>query len=122
MEEAKKRLIIREKKKRKIRDSIEGTSGRPRVSIYRSSKHIYVQAIDDENGKTLCAASTVEKESRKKLKNGGNIASATKVGENLGKKLEKIGIKQVVFDRNGFYYHGRVKNLSDGIRITGIKF
>lgn len=122
MKEAKKRLVVRAKKKRKIRENIEGTEHCPRVSVYRSSKHIYVQVIDDAQGKTLCAASTVEKGAQKKEKNGGNIASAIKIGESIGKKLEKIGVKKIVFDRNGFFYHGRIKSLSDGIRSTGIKF
>jgi large subunit ribosomal protein L18 len=94
-------------------------SERPRLSVYRSLKHIYGQIIDDSTGKTLVAASTAEKAA--KQKNGGNVAAAKLIGEEIAKRALKEGIKEVVFDRGGHRYHGRVKALADAAREAGLK-
>ena len=116
---AKKRLI-REKKKRKIRGSISGSPERPRLSVFKSAKNIYVQAIDDVEQKTLASASSKEKDFS--LASGGNRAAAKEVGRLIAERLQSDNIKDVVFDRNGFIYHGRIKELADGAREAGLKF
>ncbi|MEA3347712.1 MAG: 50S ribosomal protein L18 [Pseudomonadota bacterium] len=116
---AKKRLI-REKKKRKIRGSISGSSERPRLSVFKSAKNIYVQAIDDVEQRTLAAASSKEKGFS--LASGGNRAAAKEVGRLIAERLQANDIKDVVFDRNGFIYHGRIKELAEGAREAGLKF
>jgi len=123
MEASKKRQVTRIKKKAHIRKKLWGTEERPRVCVFRSSKHIYVQAIDDGNGKTLAQTSTLASAVKTEIGgNGGNVDAATKVGKAFGDVLKAKGINQVIFDRNGYLYHGRVKNLADGIRETGIQF
>lgn len=116
---ARKRLI-REKKKRKIRGTISGSPERPRLSVFKSSKNIYVQAIDDVDQRTLASASSKEKEFS--LASGGNRAAAKEVGRLIAERLQANNIKDVVFDRNGFIYHGRIKELADGAREAGLKF
>jgi large subunit ribosomal protein L18 len=93
---------------------------RPRLTVFRSSKHIYAQVIDDLSGKTLASASTTEKASAES--SGGNTAAATEVGKRLAERAVAAGVASVVFDRNGFKYHGRVKGLADGARENGLKF
>jgi len=123
MEASQKRKITRLRKKAHIRKHLWGTEERPRVCVFRSAKNIYVQAIDDDNGKTLAQTSSLANEVRSSLDgNGGNINAATLVGKAFGDVLKEKGINQVIFDRNGYLYHGRVKNLADGIRETGIRF
>ncbi len=97
-------------------------AGRPRLSVFRSSKHIYAQVIDDVGGRTLAAASTVEKDLRASLKTGADTAAATAVGKLLAERAVKAGVGQVVFDRGGYIYHGRVKALADGAREGGLQF
>ena len=111
---------LRQKKHRSIRRKIVGTAERPRLSVYRSLKNIFVQIIDDNAGKTLVSASTIEKGS--KTENGSNIEAAKKVGEAIAKKALDKGIDTVVFDRSGYVYTGRVKALADAAREAGLKF
>ena len=112
----------RYKRKQSIRKRISGSQERPRLSVFRSSKHMYAQIIDDTTGETLVAASTVSKELKGKIKSSGNVDAATKVGELISKAAQKKNIKCVAFDRNGFLYHGRVKALADAARAGGLEF
>jgi large subunit ribosomal protein L18 len=97
-------------------------SGRARLSIFRSSKHIYAQIIDDTKGETLAAASSIEKDMRGGMKNGANIAAAKAVGKLVAERASAKGIKEVVFDRGAYLYHGRVKALADAAREGGLSF
>ena len=99
-----------------------GTSGRTRLSVFRSSKHIHAQLIDDEKGVTLAAASSLEKAMRENAKTGANIAAAKAVGKLIAERAKEKGIKEVVFDRGGARYHGKVKALADAAREAGLKF
>ena len=99
-----------------------GTSGRARLSVFRSSKHIYAQLIDDVKGTTMAAASSLEKTMREGAKTGANIAAAKAVGKLIAERAKEKGIKDVVFDRGGYLYHGRVKALADAARAGGLKF
>ncbi|OIR10031.1 50S ribosomal protein L18 [mine drainage metagenome] len=96
--------------------------GRPRLSVFRSSKHIYVQLIDDVQGKTLAAASSIDLEIKGDLKTGADIAAAQRVGKLIAERAIKAGITEVVFDRGGYIYHGRVKALADAAREGGLSF
>ena len=107
------------KRQRRVRGKITGTLARPRLNVFRSAKHIYAQLIDDMNGVTLVAASSMEKDFEG---NGGNKEAARKVGQAIGKKAVEKGITEVVFDRNGYLYHGRVAELAEGARESGLKF
>ncbi len=117
-EKVKRRLKV----KRRIRKKIHGTPERPRLSVFRSNKHIYAQIIDDEAGHTLVAASTRSKELADQLEGKTKAEQARLVGKLLAEKAVKANITQVVFDRNGYKYHGRVKALADGAREGGLKF
>jgi large subunit ribosomal protein L18 len=105
----------------RIRKKMQGTAERPRLNVYRSLNHIYVQVIDDLNGKTLVSASTAEgkKEDRR---SGGNVASAKAIGKAIAERAKAKGVTQVVFDRGGYIYHGRVKAIADAAREAGLKF
>ena len=105
-----------------IRKKLSGTGERPRLRVFRSSKHIYVQAIDDNSGVTLAAASTIDKGLKGELSGLKKREQAEKVGELLGKRLAEKGVSAVVFDRGGFRYHGRVAAVADGARKAGLKF
>ena len=107
------------KRHRRVRAKISGTPERPRLNVFRSTKHIYAQIIDDVNGVTLAAASSM---SMGFEGDGGNIEGAKKVGEMIAKAALEKGISEVVFDRGGYLYHGRVKELADGARENGLKF
>lgn len=96
--------------------------GRPRLSVFRSSKQIYAQIIDDENGVTLASASSLEKANRESLKTGANIEAAKIVGKLIAERAAAKGVKEVVFDRGAYMYHGRVKALADGAREGGLQF
>lgn len=111
----KRRERIRTKLKRVARDKL-------RLTVHRTNKHIYAQIIDDVKQVTLTAASTNEKDVRSKLKNGSDKQAAEEIGKILADKAKKLGIKEVVFDRSGFLYHGRVKALADGARSGGLNF
>ncbi len=115
---AKRRL----RRKRHIRRRVRGSSTRPRLSVFRSLTHIYAQIINDDEGCTLAAASTVEKDLKKSLKSTSDCDSAKAVGKKLAEKAGKAGISGVVFDRNGFKFHGRVKALAEGAREGGLEF
>ena len=107
----------------KVRRNIRSAAGtRARLSVFRSSKHIYAQVIDDANGRTVVSASTLEDEVRGGMKTGANIAAAKVVGKKLAERAAAKGVKDVVFDRGGYRYHGRVKALADAAREGGLKF
>ncbi len=110
------KIARRNKIKTRIRGKISGTSQRPRLSVFRSNKGIYVQLIDDLRGHTLCAADSRD------IKEGTKVEISAKVGEAIAKKALEAGITEVVFDRNGYLFHGRVKSLADAARKAGLKF
>jgi large subunit ribosomal protein L18 len=111
------------RRKARVRRTLKVRSaGRPRLSVHRSSKHIYAQVIDDAAGKTLAAASSMEKDMRSKLKTGADKAAAAVVGKLVAERAIKAGVKDVVFDRGGYLFHGRVKALADAAREGGLNF
>ena len=116
------RQEIRVKKHMKIRNRFSGTAERPRLAVFRSNNHVYAQVIDDVAGKTLVSASTLEKDIKAELKNTDDIEAASKIGDVVAKRALDKGIKTVVFDRGGYVYHGRVKELAEGAREGGLKF
>ena len=117
-----KRRSARYRRKRSIRKRISGTAQRPRVSVFRSSRHIYVQVVDDVAGQTLASASTLESDLRADAGGLKKKEAAKLVGKKLAERCLEKNIKQVVFDRNGFIYHGRVQHLADGAREGGLEF
>jgi large subunit ribosomal protein L18 len=114
----KSRADIRRGVHTRIRKKVRGTSERPRLAVYRSLNHIYAQVIDDDNGKTLASASTTEKGIG--VKSGGNIEAAKKIGAAVAERAIAAGVSEVVFDRGGYVYHGRVKALIDATREAGL--
>lgn len=112
------RAVAREKKKMKIRKRVTGSGERPRLCIFRSSKHVYAQVIDDVTGTTLASASTLDTDGVK----GANKDACAAIGKEVAKRAVAKNIKQVVFDRNGYLYHGRVKSLADAAREGGLEF
>lgn len=110
------------RRQRRVRGKVSGTAERPRLRVSRSNLHIYAQVIDDVAGRTLVSASSVDPELRSALKSGANIDAAKAVGEALGRRAVEAGITEVVFDRGGRLYHGRVAALADGARSAGLKF
>jgi large subunit ribosomal protein L18 len=115
------KLSLFEKRRRRVRTSLFAKRGaRARLTVHRSGRHIYAQVIDDEAGKTLVSASTLEKDAR--AKTGATIDAATAVGQTLAERAKKAGVTRVVFDRGGFLYHGRVKALADAARAGGLEF
>jgi large subunit ribosomal protein L18 len=116
------KVLARAKRKQRIRIRIKGTSTRPRLCVFRSVKHIYVQVIDDTSGVTLVSASSLEPEVRGRDDLNNKVAVAALIGKLVGERALAKGVKQVVFDRNGFLYHGRVKAVSDGARESGLNF
>ena len=116
------RQQARVKRKKRIRKKINGTTQRPRLSVFRSARHIYAQVVDDAAGHTLVAASTMDKEVRSGSKFENKVDAAKFVGKLVGERALGKGIKEVVFDRNGFLYHGRIKSLSEGAREAGLVF
>jgi large subunit ribosomal protein L18 len=111
--------ITRRKIHERLRNRLAGTPERPRLNVYRSLNHIYVQVIDDMSGTTLVSASTGGKKSGKKT--GGNVASAKEIGKTIAQKAQEKGIKKVVFDRGGYLYHGRIKALAEAAREAGLE-
>ncbi len=105
-----------------MRQRVQGTPQRPRLSVFRSIAQIYAQVIDDATGRTLAAASSLDKDTRQQTKRGANIAAAKVVGKAIAERAQAAGISQVVFDRGGYKYHGRVKALADAAREAGLKF
>jgi large subunit ribosomal protein L18 len=116
------RQQARLKRKKRIRKKIHGTPQRPRLSVFRSARHIYAQIIDDTAGRTLAAASTVDPQAKDAPKFKDKVAAANFIGKLVCERALNQGIKEVVFDRNGFLYHGRVKSLSEGARKAGLVF
>lgn len=110
----------RARRQKGLRKRIFGVPARPRLAVFRSAKHIYAQVIDDLSGQTLASASTVEKQN--KSAQGGNKAAAEQVGKRIAERAQTAGVKQVVFDRAGFRYHGRIQVLADAARKGGLKF
>ncbi len=116
-------MTTKERRLARVRRAVrKAAHGKPRLSVHRSSKNIYAQVIDDAAGKTLAAASTLEKDLRAKLKTGADVAAAGEVGKLVAERASAAGIKEVVFDRGGYLFHGRVKALADGAREGGLKF
>ena len=117
-----KKETARKKRHSRVRKKVTGTSDKPRLNVFRSVKHIYAQVIDDSSGATLISASSGDKELKGKVSTGGNIEAAKTVGQLVAKRASDKGIAQVVFDRGGYLYHGRVKALADAAREGGLKF
>lgn len=118
----KTKAVTFERRKHRSRAKMFGTTERPRLSIFRSDKHIYAQLIDDLAGKTLAAVASTASDVRGELKNGGNVAAAQKVGLAIAERAKAIGVTKVAFDRGGRKYHGRVKALADAARKGGLSF
>lgn len=116
------RNVARKKRHMRVRNKICGTAQRPRLNVYRSLKQIYAQLIDDNTGVTLVSASSLEKELKNKLEKGHNLEAAGVVGEILAKRALEKDIKEAIFDRGGYKYHGRVKALADAAREAGLSF
>jgi large subunit ribosomal protein L18 len=118
------KVKAREQRRRRVRKEVYGTPLRPRLSVFRSSKHIYAQLVDDTSGKTLSSASSLDQECRQKdkKKSGSNKEAAAVVGMVLAKRAIGLKIKKVVFDRNGYLYHGRIRALADAARKEGLEF
>jgi large subunit ribosomal protein L18 len=112
----------RKKRHRRVRKKVFGTPERPRLNVYRSLNNIYAQIIDDVNGITLAAASSLEKNIKDKVSHTGNKEAARLVGTLIGQKAKEKGIEKVVFDRSGYIYHGRIKELAEGAREAGLEF
>jgi large subunit ribosomal protein L18 len=109
-------------RRRRVRRHVRGSDARPRLSVYRSLHHIYAQVISDESGRTLAAASTINLDEARAFKNKCSVGAARLVGKAIAEKCVASGIHQVIFDRNGFLYHGRVKALADAAREAGLRF
>jgi len=118
---AKKRHESRLRRHRRVRKKVHGTAARPRLAVYRSNRHLSVQLIDDDAGRTIVSASSLEADFRKQQA-GGNIAAATAVGTLIAERAKKAGVTSVVFDRGGFLYHGRIAAIADAARAAGLEF
>lgn len=114
--------VRRERRQRRVRAKVSGTADRPRLNVFRSTKHIFAQLIDDTKGHTLVAASTLDAQVRANAKQWDKKTEAKEVGKLLAQRAKEKGFKQVVFDRGGFQYHGRVKSLAEGSREGGLEF
>ncbi|NJC88196.1 MAG: 50S ribosomal protein L18 [Desulfuromonas sp.] len=119
---AKERQTARKKRQVRVRRKVQGSPDRPRLCVFRSSKHIYAQIIEDSTGSTLVSVSTVSKELGGDLKVSGNVEAAKLIGKKIAERALAKNITQVVFDRNGFLYHGRIKALADAAREAGLSF
>ena len=122
MNVAKERQTARKKRQVRVRRKVQGSQDRPRLCVFRSSKHIYAQIIEDSTGSTLVSVSTVYKELGGDLKVSGNVEAAKLIGKKIAERALAKNITQVVFDRNGFLYHGRIKALADAAREAGLSF
>ncbi len=116
------KLKARQRRHARVRKNVYGTADKPRLSVFKSLSHIYAQLIDDTTGKTLIAASSMEKTLKSELKHGGNVEAAKKVGTCIAERALGKSIKQVVFDRGGYKYHGCIKALADAARNNGLNF
>ncbi len=119
---AEKRVLARKRRHARIRKKVYGTEERPRLCVSKSLSNIYVQLIDDEKGITLTSASTVDKDLKGKIKNGGNLEAAKMVGGLIAERALSKNIKKVVFDRGGYIYHGRIKAIAEAVREKGLQF
>ena len=117
-----KRERSRVRRHHRVRLRVFGTAQRPRLNVFRSNTHLYAQVIDDTTGRTLLSASTLEKELKGTVKNGGNVAAAVAVGRLVAERAAKANVTAVVFDRGGYKYHGRIKALAEAAREKGLKF
>ena len=117
-----KKQVARIKRQQRVRKKIKGTADRPRLSVFRSAKHIYAQIIDDTEGRTLVACSSTEEAFKSLDAPESKCNAANTVGKMIAERAKEKGIEAVVFDRNGFLYHGRIKAVSDGAREAGLKF
>lgn len=122
MEKVKNKKLGKRRNRNRYRSRVDGTADRPRLAVFRSLKHIYVQAIDDRNAITLAATSSRDPEFRKGKERGSNKEGARRIGEIIGEKLKEKGLQIAVFDRGGNQYHGRVRALAEGARSKGLKF
>ena len=118
----KSKAVIRAKKHRRLRNNLSGTAARPRLAVFRSNNHMYAQIIDDTVGNTLVSASTLQKEVKANLEKTNDVAAAAYLGKVIAEKALEKGIKDVVFDRGGFIYHGKVQALADAAREAGLNF
>ena len=116
------RAKVRAKKHRRLRNHLSGTTATPRLAVFRSNNHMYAQIIDDTVGRTLVSASTTQKEVKAELEKTNNVDAAAYLGTVIGKRAVEAGIKEVVFDRGGFIYHGKIKALADAAREAGLEF
>ena len=116
------RAEVREKKHRRIRHHLSGTATTPRLAVFRSNKHMYAQIIDDSVGKTLVSASTLQKDVKANLEKTNNVEAAAYLGKVIAERAMEKGIKDVVFDRGGFIYHGKIQALADAAREAGLNF
>ena len=118
------RAILQQRMRRRhrVRKRLRGTAERPRLSVFRSHKHVYAQLIDDATGRTLAAASSVDQDLRGEIKYGGNKAAAERVGRAIAERAKAAGVERVAFDRGSFQYHGRVASLAEAARQAGLKF
>jgi len=114
------KVASRNRRHRRVRKHVRGTPSRPRLSVFRSTRHVYAQVIDDVTGQTIASASTMEKDTRSGAT--ANVAAAKAVGQRIGERAKAVGITTVVFDRGGFRYHGRVAAVADGARAAGLEF
>jgi len=115
-------IVGRQRRKLRIRQRIAGSADRPRLSVFRSAKHIYAQAVDDVVGKTVAHASTLSRDVRTGIEEDSKLDAAKKVGKTIAKLLLDKGVDKVVFDRNGYLYHGRIRALAEAAREAGLKF
>jgi large subunit ribosomal protein L18 len=122
MDKAKEKRLARQRRHARVRRRVHGTPERPRLTVFRSLKHIHAQVIDDTQGHTLVAASTLDADVRGQLTDKDKSAQAAVVGEVLAKRALEAGVEQIVFDRGGFKYHGRIKSLADAARKAGLEF
>ncbi len=122
MNAQKRKAVSQERRRNRVRRAVRGTADRPRLTVFRSSKHIYVQLVDDDQGKTLVAASTVSPELKGKVNYGGNIKAAEAVGSLVAQKAKSAGLSKICFDRGHYRYHGRIKALADAARKGGLDF
>ncbi len=122
MIKSKNKMTGRERRHIRVRGRVVGSQEKPRLNVYRSSRHIYAQVIDDSRGHTLAAASTQDPSLREQLSDLTKVDEAREVGRLLGRRAKELGVSKVVFDRGGWLYHGRVKSLADGAREGGLEF
>ena len=118
----KSRTVVREQKHRRLRNRFSGTAARPRLAVFRSNNHMYAQIIDDTVGNTLVSASTVQKDVKDQLEKTNDVAAAAYLGKVIAQKALDAGIKEVVFDRGGFIYQGKIQALADAAREAGLQF